>query len=47
MAAQRGRTRSGLPNPGLIGHAYRFTTELEEVKSLLLILKLASGTLAA
>ena len=40
-------TRSGLTNPGLIGHACRFTTELEKVKSLLLILKLPSGILAA
>ena len=46
MASQRGHARGGLPNPGLIGHGSCFTTELEKVKFLLLILKSASGTLA-
>ena len=46
MAAQRA-ARSGVTNPGLIGHACCFTTVLEKVKSLLLILKYMSGILAA
>ena len=40
-------TRRGLTNPGLLGHACRFTTELEKVKSLLLILKWPPGILRA